>query len=150
MEIDFVQATFKDFKNIPEVNAFERAEKFNEFLDYMKDNGHLNYRLVTSTGCSPEMEIETPLSHGRPARYVCFVSNDYLNFSQHPAVKAATIEAIEKYGTGSGASPLIGGHFSYHQELEEKIATFFHRSADSATTFTTGYTANSATLLSLP
>lgn len=149
MQIDFTKATFKDFENIPGVDAFERAAKFNEFLEFMSHNGHLNYRLVTHSGCAPEMEIITPISHGKPASYVCFVSNDYLNFSQHPKVKAATIAAIEKFGTGSGASPLIGGHFSYHQQLEEKIASFFHRSVDSATTFTTGYTANSATLLSL-
>lgn len=30
-------------------------------------------------------------------------------FTQHPKVKAAAIAGIEKYGTGAGASPLIGG-----------------------------------------
>ncbi len=149
MEIDFQKATFRDFENIPELDAFQRADKFNEFLDFMNESGHLNYRLVTYSGCAPEMDIITPLSNGKPQKYVCFVSNDYLNFSQHPAVKAATIAAIEKYGTGSGASPLIGGYFDYHLQLEEKIAAFFHRSPDSSVTFTTGYTSNSATLLSL-
>jgi len=59
------------------------------------------------------------------------------------------IGAIENYGTGAGASPLIGGHFSFHQQLEEKIAAFFGRSSDSAVIYTTGYTANSASLQSL-
>jgi glycine C-acetyltransferase len=79
-----------------------------------------------------------------PARTVCLVSNDYLGFSQHPQVKAAVIQAVRQFGTGSGASPAIGGHFIYHQLLEERIAKFYKRK--DAILYTTGYTANSATL----
>lgn len=148
MNIDFTKATFRDFENIPDLDAFQRTVKFREFTDYMADNGHMNYRLTTFSGCGPEMEIATP-DAPNPHRYVCFVSNDYLNFSQHPKVRKATIEAIEKYGVGSGASPLIGGFFDYHKKLEEKIAAFYGRSAEESATFTTGYTANSATLLAM-
>jgi glycine C-acetyltransferase len=59
-------------------------------------------------------------------------------------VKAAVIKSIRKFGTGSGASPAIGGHFSYHQDLENKIAAFYKK--ENAILYTTGYTANSATL----
>ncbi|RZL98595.1 MAG: aminotransferase class I/II-fold pyridoxal phosphate-dependent enzyme, partial [Pedobacter sp.] len=45
------------------------------------------------------------------------------------------------------ASPAIGGHFWYHQQLEDRIAKFFRR--ESAILYTTGYTANSATLQAL-
>ncbi|WP_317169463.1 aminotransferase class I/II-fold pyridoxal phosphate-dependent enzyme [Mucilaginibacter humi] len=54
------------------------------------------------------------------------------------------IKGIEQFGTGSGASPAIGGHFSYHEMLEKKIAAF--TAAEEAILYTTGYTANSATL----
>ncbi|SEK24821.1 aminotransferase class I/II-fold pyridoxal phosphate-dependent enzyme [Parapedobacter koreensis] len=148
MEIDFTKATFKDFEDIPGLDAFERAKTFKQFTDYMAENGHMNYRLITTTGCGPEMDIKTPYDN-KPQRCVCFVSNDYLNFSQHPKVKQAAIDSIEKYGVGSGASPLIGGFFEYHKKLEEKIAAFYGRDPDESATFTTGYTANSATLLSM-
>lgn len=148
MDIDFTKATFRDFENIPNLDAFQRASKFREFTDYMAQSGHMNYRLTTTTGCGPEMDIITPY-HSDPHRCVCFVSNDYLNFSQHPKVKAAAIESIERYGVGSGASPLIGGYFEYHRKLEEKIAAFYGRSPEESATFTTGYTANSATLLAM-
>ena len=78
------------------------------------------------------------------AGYVGLVSNDYLGFTQHPKIIEAAIEGIRQYGTGAGASPAIGGHMSYHEALEQKIAKFFRR--ESAITYTTGYTANSATL----
>ncbi|WP_199539328.1 aminotransferase class I/II-fold pyridoxal phosphate-dependent enzyme [Dyadobacter luteus] len=44
---------------------------------------------------------------------------------------------------------MIGGHFSFHQQLEETISSFFSHSPDSAVIYTTGYTANSASLQSL-
>jgi glycine C-acetyltransferase len=146
--INFTKASFKDFENIPGLNAFERAELFNEFTAYMKDSGHMNYRFVTSNGCSPEMWVTSPFNK-TPKKCVSLVSNDYLNFTQHPKIKAAAIEGIEQYGTGAGASPLIGGHHHYHELLEAKISGFFGRSADSAIIYTTGYTANSATLQAL-
>jgi len=59
-------------------------------------------------------------------------------------IKAAVIKGTEMFGTGSGASPAIGGHFVYHRQLEKKIAEFYHR--QEAILYTTGYTANSATL----
>ncbi|OJV20454.1 MAG: 2-amino-3-ketobutyrate CoA ligase [Dyadobacter sp. 50-39] len=149
MNIDFTKASFRDFENIPGLDAIARAEVFYDFLRFMKNSGHMNYRLVNQSGCGPEMDVITPQGGGSAGRYVSFVSNDYLGFTQHPLVKKAVIGAIENYGTGAGASPLIGGHFSFHQQLEEKIAAFFGRSSDSAVIYTTGYTANSASLQSL-
>jgi glycine C-acetyltransferase len=146
MKIDFAKASFKDFENVPGMDAWERAGLFTEYLDYLKGQGGLNYRLVSTTGCGPEMTILNS-GNGSPERYVSFVSNDYLGFTQHPKVKDAVIEGIRQFGSGAGASPAIGGQFSYHEELEKKIAAFFKR--DSAIIYTTGYTANSATLMSL-
>ncbi|QKJ28398.1 aminotransferase class I/II-fold pyridoxal phosphate-dependent enzyme [Mucilaginibacter mali] len=147
--INFLKASFKDFENIPDLNAFERAEVFQEFTNYMEENGQMNFRFMTSiNGCGPEMWVTSPFNK-TPTKCISLVSNDYLNFTQHPKVKQAAIEGIEKYGTGAGASPLIGGHHDYHELLQRKISKFFHRSEDSALIFTTGYTANSATLLAL-
>lgn len=36
-------------------------------------------------------------------RLLSFSCNDYLNFSQHPQIIAAAIEAIKHYGIGAGA-----------------------------------------------
>jgi len=40
-------------------------------------------------------------------RLLSFSCNDYLNLTQHPAIKQAAIAAIEQYGAGSGASRLV-------------------------------------------
>ncbi|PWS33350.1 aminotransferase class I/II-fold pyridoxal phosphate-dependent enzyme [Pedobacter paludis] len=144
--IDFNHATFKDFENPEGMSAYERAAYFNEYLDFQQERGQLNYRLMGLTPSGPTIDMDIPGYGGRKP-YVCLVSNDYMNFSQHPLVKKAAMDAIRRWGTGSGASPAIGGHYEYHQELEDKIARFFFR--DAAMLLTTGYTANSATMLSL-
>lgn len=143
MEINFEKASFRDFENIPGLDAKERSREFQRYLDYLKGKGHLNYRIQSNSGCAPEMDLLLPGTE-KPKRCTCFVSNDYLGFTQHPAIKLALQKAIEEYGSGAGASPAIGGHFSYHQDLEDRIAKFFKR--DSAILYTTGYTANSASL----
>jgi len=149
MHIDFTKASFRDFEDIPGMDAIERADIFYDFLGFMKENGHMNYRFLNMSGCGPQMQVLTTQHAVSPGTYVSFVSNDYLGFTQHPLVKQAVIKAIDQYGTGAGASPLIGGHFTFHQQLEEKIAAFFGRPADCAVIYTTGYTANSASLQSL-
>ncbi|WP_207424307.1 aminotransferase class I/II-fold pyridoxal phosphate-dependent enzyme [Desertivirga brevis] len=146
MPIDFYSASFKDFEDIPGLNVYERSAYFTQFLNYLKSQDRLNYRLLSNSPCSPEMEIQLE-GGSKPRRMVSFVSNDYLGFSQHPKVKEAVIKGVEQFGAGSGASPAIGGHFSYHQILEDKIAAFFKRK--DAILYTTGYTANSASLISL-
>lgn len=147
-DINFSKASFKDFENIPNMSAFQRADLFKKFTDYMEDQGHMNYRFVTSNGCGPEMWVNSPFEK-EPQRCISLVSNDYLNFTQHPKVKAAAIAGLEKYGTGAGASPLIGGHHEYHVMLEDKLSKFFKRPKGSSIIYTTGYTANSSTLLAM-
>jgi 8-amino-7-oxononanoate synthase len=80
-------------------------------------------------------------------RVVSFASNDYLGLSQHPAVKAAAIEAIQRWGTGAGASRLIVGSRPIHDELEAQLAAW--RGTQAALVFPTGYAANTGTLATL-
>lgn len=142
MNIDFETASFKDFEDIPGKDPYARADLFYDYSVALRAKGHMNYRQLAVSGCGPEMDLAIP---GKPnSSFVSLVSNDYLGFTQHPAVIAAAVAGIEKYGSGAGASPAIGGHFSFHEELENKIAGFFKR--ESAIIYTTGYTANSASL----
>jgi glycine C-acetyltransferase len=119
------------------MDAWARAKMFQAYLDDQSAKGQLNYRLVTTTGCGPIVEMG-----GK--QMISLVSNDYLDFTQHPAVKVAAIEGIHKYGTGAGASPAIGGHYDYHELLEKKTAGFFRK--EHAIIYTTGYNSNSSSL----
>lgn len=143
MNIDYTKASFKDFENIAGQDAFATAAEFQHYLNFLKSNGHLNYRIESLSPVGPEMNLMLP-GDAHPTWAVCLVSNDYLGFSQHAKVKEAVVKGTELFGTGSGASPAIGGHFVYHRQLEKRIAEFYRRK--DAILYTTGYTANSATL----
>ncbi|MSU59841.1 MAG: 8-amino-7-oxononanoate synthase [Pedosphaera sp.] len=76
-----------------------------------------------------------------------FSSNDYLGLANHPALKAAAIRAVEKFGAGAGASRLICGSLSPHHELEETLAAF--KGTEAALSFSTGYAAALGTIKAL-
>jgi 8-amino-7-oxononanoate synthase len=78
--------------------------------------------------------------HYQGREVISFCSNDYLGLSQHPAVCHAAREAIERFGTGAGASRFVSGTRSLHLELETQIAAW--KQADCATLFPTGFAAN--------
>jgi 8-amino-7-oxononanoate synthase len=73
-------------------------------------------------------------------RLLSFACNDYLNLSQHPAIKAAAIAAIGRYGAGAGASRLITGNHPLYAELEARLARL--KQTQSAVVFGSGYLAN--------
>ncbi len=76
-----------------------------------------------------------------------FASNDYLGLANHPALKAAAIQAIERFGVGAGASRLICGSLGPHHELEAALATF--KGTDAALSFSSGYATAVGTICAL-
>ncbi|HUL87491.1 MAG TPA: 8-amino-7-oxononanoate synthase [Pseudolabrys sp.] len=73
-------------------------------------------------------------------RLLSFSCNDYLNLTQHPAIKQAAIAAIEEYGAGSGASRLVTGNHPLYAHLEARLAQF--KRTEAACVFGSGYLAN--------
>lgn len=74
-------------------------------------------------------------------------SNNYLGLANHPALKHAAQDAIERYGCGAGASRLISGNMTLQQELEQRLAAF--KKTDAALVFPSGYHANIGVISSL-
>ncbi len=72
--------------------------------------------------------------------YLLFSSNSYLGISNHPNLINASIDAVKKYGTGSGASRLVSGTFDLHDQLEKEIAVF--KGTESAMVLSSGFSAN--------
>lgn len=78
---------------------------------------------------------------------VNFCSNDYLGLANHPAIVAAAQAGAARWGVGSGAAHLLAGHFTAHQDLEDRLAAFVGKPA--ALSFSTGYMANLAVITAL-
>lgn len=74
-------------------------------------------------------------------------SNNYLGLTSDPRVKAAAIDAIERYGTGCTGSRFLNGTLDIHIELEEKLAEFM--GAEAGVLFSTGYMTNQGVIQAL-
>jgi 8-amino-7-oxononanoate synthase len=74
-------------------------------------------------------------------------SNNYLGLTHHPEILDAARNALVTYGSGSTGSRLLNGTLALHDELEERLARFFHKEA--ALVFTTGYQANLGAIAAL-
>ena len=79
---------------------------------------------------------------GRPV--LLLSSNNYLGIADHPALVAASCEAIRRWGCGAGASRLISGHLDLHAEVEAQLAAF--KGTEAALLFPSGYQANVGTI----
>ncbi len=80
-------------------------------------------------------------------KVILLCSNDYLGLTQSTILKKKAIEAIKKFGTGSGASRMISGSLELHLELEEQVARF--KGKEKALVFSTGYMTNLGAVTSL-
>ena len=98
------------------------------------ERADLRRRLVDTT----RLDGIWAVRNGR--RLLSFSCNDYLNLSQHAAVKAAAIEALQQFGTGSGASRLVTGNHPLFAALETRLARL--KRTEAACVFGSGYLAN--------
>jgi glycine C-acetyltransferase len=71
-------------------------------------------------------------------------SNNYLGLNTHPRLRDAAIEAVRRFGAGSGAVRTIAGTMSLHEELERRLAEF--KQVPAVLTFQSGFTANTGVI----
>jgi 8-amino-7-oxononanoate synthase len=79
--------------------------------------------------------------------YLMLSSNSYLGLCNDQRLKQAAMDAMEKYGVGSGGSRLTTGSYEVHKKLEDEIAAF--KRAEAALLFNTGYMANVGAISSI-
>ncbi|MFO1064577.1 MAG: 8-amino-7-oxononanoate synthase [Pirellulales bacterium] len=81
--------------------------------------------------CDPETRSHTLID---------FSTNDYLGLARSELLITSAKAALDAFGSGSGASPLVSGYTSVHEELDRVLADWFH--TESAVCFSSGYAAN--------
>jgi glycine C-acetyltransferase len=74
-------------------------------------------------------------------------SNNYLGLTTHPRLREAALEAVRKYGAGSGSVRTIAGTMELHMELERRLAAFKH--VEAVVVFQSGFTANAGTVAAI-
>ncbi len=73
-------------------------------------------------------------------KVLMFGSNSYLGLTNHPEIKEASKQAIDRYGTGCAGSRFLNGTLDIHIELEAKLAEFVGMEA--ALVYSTGFQVN--------
>lgn len=111
-----------------------------EELEYIKGHG-----LLRSTRMVSGRQAARVKCNGHDVLLLC--SNNYLGLADHHVLAAASIAAIEQYGTSSGASRLVSGTMELHERLENAVASFKKREA--ALLFNSGHAANTGIIPAL-
>ena len=73
-------------------------------------------------------------------KVLMFGSNSYLGLTNHPRIKEAAKNAIDKYGSGCAGSRFLNGTLDIHIELEGRLAKLVGK--ESALCFSTGFQVN--------
>lgn len=115
-------------------------ERFSAELDALARIDQRRRRITLESAQGPRIVVE-----GR--EYAAFCSNDYLGLANDPRIAASVLEAVRRYGVGSGASHLVTGHSTAHERLERELARFVDM--PSALLFSTGYLANIGVITAL-
>lgn len=115
-----------------------------DFLDeeiaQLKKEGRLiRFRVVTGH--------QAPVSIVDGRKVVNLTSNNYLDLTEHPKLKAAAKAAIDSNGVGTAAVRTIIGTMDMHLALEEKLAGF--KGTEAALVFQSGFTVNVGVVQSL-
>jgi len=104
-----------------------------EYEDLVKNSLDWKLRILES-GSMPHSVVD-----GKEVIMLC--SNNYLNLSNHPKLKQEAIDAVKKFGAGSGSVRAIAGTMALHMEVEKRLAKF--KGTESSLIYQTGFAANS-------
>lgn len=83
-------------------------------------------------------------SHFDGKQVINLASNNYLGLTTHPKLREAAMQAVRRYGVGSGAVRTISGTMTLHMELERRIAAF--KNVEACVVFQSGFAANAGTV----
>jgi 8-amino-7-oxononanoate synthase len=117
----------------------ERLSKY-KYAEEVRQQGLYPY--FREIGSNQDTEV---IINGK--KVLMFGSNSYLGLTNHPKVKEAAKEAIEKYGTGCAGSRFLNGTLDLHVQLENELAQYFNKEA--ALVFSTGFQSNLGTIACL-
>jgi glycine C-acetyltransferase len=74
-------------------------------------------------------------------------SNNYLGLTTHARLRERALDAVQRYGVGTGSVRTIAGTMDLHVELERRLAEF--KQTEAVVVFQSGFTANAGTVSSI-
>lgn len=123
-----------DFTQFPEYGELKRYERM------LKAVVGANPYFRVDEGGAPSASVTRLEGRDR----VNFCAYDYVGMAHDARVVAAAKAAIDRYGTGAGASRLVSGEKQVHRDLEHALAGFLGTPA--AIVFVSGHATNVTTI----
>ena len=117
-----------------------RARRVFDLMAQACELGVYPYQMALQGRSGPRIQAED-------RQMLMLSSYDYLGLIGDPRVDDAAIDAIRKYGTGTGGVRMLTGTTDLHHEMEEELAAF--KGTAEAITFSSGYLANLAVVAAL-
>ena len=119
------------------------AEHFDRWIHSVKADDAYSFE-------APRQGIQGPKIQVRRGEQllscVNFSSYNYLGYAHHPEVIAAAKDALDTYGLGAASSPIAGGTFELHTQLEAELLDFFDLPDRGIALFSSGYAVNTGTV----
>ncbi len=110
-------------------------EKLSKYLEPQKAKDAGIYPYFRAIASEQDTEV---IINGK--RVLMFGSNCYTGLVNHPKIKQAAIEAVQKYGTGCAGSPFLNGTLDIHKNLERRLANYVGK--EDAMVYSTGFGVN--------
>lgn len=115
----------------------DKLNFIDERVQSLKDEGVYRKLPVNYGPCDHVIDL-----NGK--KVVNLSSNNYLGLANHPRVKEASKNAVEKYGVGAGSVRTIVGNQDLLEELEQVLAEF--KKEEAVVTFQSGLNCNIGTI----
>ena len=115
----------------------DRLKFIDERIQSLKDEGVYRKLPVNYGPCDHVIDLDGN-------EVVNLSSNNYLGLANHPRVKNASKEAVDKYGVGAGAVRTIVGNQDLLEELEKVLADF--KKEEAVISFQSGLNCNIGTI----
>jgi len=106
-------------------------------LNALQDQGLRTTIRTIGSACGPWMTVD-----GKDVLNFC--TNNYLGLANHPRLKRAAQQAIDRWGVGPAAVRSIAGTLELHRRLEERLAAF--KGVEDALYVQSGFCANQAAI----
>jgi len=140
-----LEGSFADFVRLSGKNLDLRTQGYHEWRRNRLEQGVWPFSTQLQSTPGPEATVIDAAGTERTG--VNFASYDYLGLSTHTEVRAAAIEAINRYGMHTAGAPILQGNSPLSWRLQEAIAEML--GLPHVVLFPTGWTAGYGVITAL-
>jgi glycine C-acetyltransferase len=115
-----LDGSFADFARLSGKSLELRTQRYNAWRKNRIEQGVWPFSTQLQSTAGPEATVIDAAGTERTG--LNFASYDYLGLSTHPDVRAAAIEAINRYGTQIAGAPILQGNSPLSVRLQEAVA----------------------------